>query len=209
MKSHIFEVPLPLIHEGERYPDQDRRHIYEHLKYMLSRPSSFPLPAINVELVGGVLMVVRGHKYLRIAREFGHPWIRAIIQTMADNSTEALRELPFGIRTIPREVLEREMTMPSVRSYHVYFFESPLDKESQQKFRKEVAGFFERVETPLIDPSERRLFRWAFPFDGKCAEFEALIPGDSSWCEAYLKVSQSFSRNVQRIVSFQGARFPE
>jgi hypothetical protein len=84
-----------------------------------------------------------------------------------------------------------------------------LSADAQQRFLTEIAEFFERLDTPLIDRSEKRILGWSFPFEGCCAEFEALIPGDSSWCPEYLRASQSFSRNVQRIVTFQGAVFPD
>lgn len=197
-----------MIHIDERYPDRDTRRIYEHLKYALSRPNSFPLPAIDVSLIEKRLVVTRGHKYLRVANELGRPWIRAIFQSKSNDSKAALDELPPGVRITPREVLENEVSMKVKRGYHVYFFEHPLSADAQRRFLTEIAEFFERLDTPLIDRSEKRLLSWAFPFEGRCAEFEVLIPGDDSWCSEYLKASQSFSRNVQRIVSFQGKVFP-
>ena len=209
MTAHWLEIPLPLIHVDERYPDREHRQIYEHLKYALSRPSSFPLPAIDVSLVEAKLVVTRGHKYLRIATELSQPWIRAIFQSKSSDSKVVLDQLPPGIRITPRQVLEHEVSMKVVRGFHVYFFERSLSAEAQQRFLIEIADFFEKLDTPFIDRSEKRLLGWAFPFEGRCAEFEALIPGDSSWCSEYLKASQSFSRNVERIISFQGATFPE
>jgi len=168
------------------------------------------LPAIDVRLVDGKLVVTEGHKYLRIARELGRPWIRAVFPSESKDPAEVLKQLPPGIGVTPNEVFERELATPVEREYHVYFFERPLSPEAQKRFLADIAGFFERIETPLIGRSEKRLFQWAFPFEGRCAEFEALIPvGDRSWMEAYLKTCQAFSRNVQHIVSFQGARFPE
>jgi hypothetical protein len=210
MKSYFLEIPLSLIREDEQYPDRNARHIYEHLKHTLSHANAFPLPAIDVKFVDGKFVVTGGHKYLRAARELERPWIRAVFQSESKNSAEVLKQLPQGIRVTPREVLQREEATSVVREYHVYFFERPLSSEVQKQFLNDIAGFFERLETPLIARSEKRLFHWAFPFEGRCAEFEALIPvGDRSWMEAYLKTCQAFSRNVQRIVSFQGARFPE
>jgi hypothetical protein len=210
MRTHFLEIPVCMIYEDGRYPDRDTRYIYQHLKYALSRPSSFPLPAIDVNRVDGQLVVTRGHKYLRIARELGHPWIRAVFSSDAREPADLLEELPPGIRVTPREELEREAGMRVVRGYHVYFFDLPLNPEAQKRFLEDIGCFFERLETLLIGRSEKRLLQWAFPFEGRCGEFEAIIPvGDTSWCDTYLKTCQTFSRDVQRIVSFQGARFPD
>ncbi len=210
MKSYFLEIPLSLVHEDKRYPDRNTRHVYEHLKHTLSHASPFPLPAIDVSLVDGKLVVTDGHKYLWIARDLAHPWIRGIFRSETKEHDGVLSEIPPGIRITPREILEREEALPVVRGYHVYFFEHPLNQEAQKRFLADIAGFFERLDTPLIGPLEKRVFGWAFPFGGECAEFEALLPvGDTSWCGAYLTICQAFSRNVQRIVTFQGARFPD
>jgi hypothetical protein len=209
MKSHFLEIPLFLIHEDKQHPNRDTRHVFEHMRHMFSHPRQFPLPAIDVRLINEKLVVVRGHNYLRIARELGDGWVRAVFESEWKDPAEALKRLPSGIRVTPNEVFERELAIQVLREFHVYFFEHPLSLEAQKRFLADIAGFFERLETPLIARSEKRLFQWAFPFEGRCAEFEALVPtGDQSWMAGYLKICKAFSRNVQRIVSFQGARFP-
>ena len=207
--NYFLEIPTTLISDDDRYPDQDSRYIYEHLKYFLSRPSPFPLPAIGVDFIDGKLVATRGRIYLRIARALARPWVRASISsTLA--ATDLLQSLPQGIRIVPRERLKDEEEMKVVQEYHVFFFARPLAPEIQQRFITEIAGFFERLKSPLIEPGTRKVLRVEFPFDGHCAEFEALIPvGDLTWLEDYRKLCQSFSRDVQRIVSFQGARFIE
>jgi hypothetical protein len=208
MKALFLEIPVSLVREDERYPDTNKEDIYEHLRHLFALPRSFPLPAIYVKLMDGRLIVSGHHIYLRIARELGEERIRGILQCQGIEPNEVLKQLSSEIRVIPREELEREEAMPVVRDWHVYFFDGPLSQGDRERFLVEIAGFFERLETPLIGRSEKRLFQWAFPFEGRCAEFEALIPvGDRSWCEAYRKVCIDFSRNVHRIVSFQGARF--
>jgi hypothetical protein len=208
MKSYFIEIPLASIHEDERYPDCDNHDIYEHLKYFCSK--CFPLPAIEVSLVGEKLVVTQGHKYLRAARELGYPWVCAVYLSHMRDPQAVLKELPPGIRITPRELLEQEAAASVARDFHVYFFDGALTPEEQERFLSDIPGFFERLETPLIGKSEKRLFGWAFPFDAHCAEFEALIPvGDPSWAKAYLETCRRFSREVRRIVSFQGARFPE
>jgi hypothetical protein len=207
--SYFLEIPTALISEDDRYPDSNSRYIYEHLKYTLSRPSPFPLPAIHVSLLDRTLVVTRGQIYLRIARELGRPWIRAICSSPLAPA-DLLKTLPSGISIVPREELEREESMKVVRDYHVFFFDAPLTPEAQNQFITEIAGFFERLKTPFTGPEEPKVFSLGFPFGGRCAEFEALIPvGDASWLGEYRKLCQRFSRDVQRIVSFQGAPFVE
>lgn len=205
----MIEVPVSEIKEDSKFPDQDTRHIYDHLKYTLSRPCQFPLPAIKVAQTEKGLVVVGGHQYLRIARELGKSTIRALLPSGGSPSSELLKRLPAGTQLVPREVLEQETSLPVVRDFHVYFFAEPLSEHAKSQFLSNIAGFFKGLKTPLLKPADRELLSWAFPFKGYCAEFEANIPvGDKSWLEQYLRVSREFSRNVARIVSFQGAHFP-
>jgi hypothetical protein len=207
MPDHFIEIPTSLVHEDPRYPDQDNRHIYEHLRHFCSK--FFPLPAVSVKLTGGKLIVTEGHKYLRAARELGYPWLRAIYESRFCEPGAILKELPSGVKLTSHEVLEREMAAAVVRGYHVYFFDGALTCLEQERFRREIAGFFERLDTLLIASEQERVFACEFPFKKTCAEFEALIPvGDPSWARSYLEVSRGFSQDVKRIISFQGARFP-
>jgi hypothetical protein len=131
-----------------------------------------------------------------------------VFEARATNSEDVLRGLPAGVALTARDVLEGELAVGVIRGWHTYFFEGPLSIQAQQLFVRDIAGFFERLESSLIDAGAERLIRWGFPFEARCAEFEALIPvGDPSWVLAYRKASIAFSRNVQRIVSFQGCRF--
>ena len=206
MATFFTEIPTPLIHEDQLFPDRDDRLIYEHLKHFCSK--FFPLPAVDVSLLGKRLVVTRGHKYLRAARELGYPWLRAIYQSRSGDTAGVLDELPAGVRVVPRELLEQESMASVASDHHVYFFDRPLGAQEQDRFLTDIAGFFERLETPLIEQSEKRLLGWGFPFGGHCGEFEALIPvGDPSWCAPYLESCRKFSRETRRIVSFQGASF--
>lgn len=220
----FVEVPVNCVREDGRFPDQDTRYVYEHLKYTLSRPRQFALPAIRLSVVAGEAVITAGHKYLRIARELGIAHIRAVISwsgaerspgaVVSSNRMAADLESPGwllpGARVVPSEELEREMSLPVSLDYHVYFFEQPLSLQAQQEFVRTFVGFFERLATPLLAASGQRVLRWDFPFEARCAEFQALVPvGDPAWPAEYLRVSQEFSRRVARIVSFQGARFPQ
>jgi hypothetical protein len=202
----MIEVPVSSVREDPSFPDLDTRHIFEHLKYTLSLPCQFPMPAIKVVRIQNELVVSGGHKYLRIANELGRATIRAIFSSEGSTVTNTL---PVGARIVPREVLEHEVAMPVVRDFHVYFFDEPLSDDAKKLFLSKIAGFFVDLKTPLFKPSDQRLISWDFPFEGRCAQFEANIPvGDKSWLNEYLRVSREFSRRVVPIVSFQGARFP-
>jgi hypothetical protein len=206
MPIFFVEIPVASLHSTPSSPDTDTDYIYEHLKYYCSK--FFPLPAIDVSLVAEKLVVTGRHKYLRIAQDLGYPWVRAAYRSRAFDPQEVLRELPVGVRITPRELLERESAMTVFRDHHIYFFDKPLGPQGQIRFLEDIAGFFERLETPLIDTSEKRLFGWDFPFGGRCAEFEALIPvGDHTCMSSYRGICQRFSFEVQRIVSFQGHLF--
>jgi hypothetical protein len=208
MKTYFLEIPVPLLHEDPRYPDRDTRHIYEHLKYFCSK--CFPLPAVDVVLADGRLLVTSGQKYVQAARELGYPWVRAVYRSQTVDPNVLLAELPPGTHVIPRDVLERESAVQVSRDYHVYFFDGPLTPVQQERFHSDIVEFFERLETSLIRSGEKRVFEWGFPFGARCGEFKALVPvGDPSWLNKYLEASREFSRNVRRIVSFQGALFPE
>lgn len=200
----FIEVPVSSIHEDPRFPDVDTHYIYDHLKYLLSKPSPFPLPAVGVRLLEGRLVLTSRHKYLFIARELGAARIRARMQGVLPG------QLPAGARPVPPEELEAEDAIGVVRGHHVYFFERPLTPSARQEFHRSIVGFFERLQSPLLEAAERRVWSCSFPFEGRCAELEATIPvGDQSWMSEYLRVSGEFSRSVARIVSFQGGRFPQ
>jgi hypothetical protein len=208
MKTYFIELAISLVREDPGFPDRDDRHYFEHLRYFCSK--FFPLPAIDVILADRKFIVTRGHKYFRAASDLGYPWLRAVYQSETRYPQALLRQLPDGIRITPHEVLERESATTVARDFHVYFFQGSLTEAEKYQFRSEIAGFFERLATPLIATKEKRLFSCAFPFGGQCAEFKALIPiGDSTRLTDYLRTCQRFSRDVRRIVSFQGARFPE
>lgn len=209
MSSLFVDVPVSLVLEDKRYPDRDDRYIYDHLKYGLSLPSQFPLPAVHVVLEDQRLLLTEGHKYLAIARELGKRRIRAIISSETFTESELIRKLPEGAALIPKRQLEKESSMSLIRGFHVYFFEKPLSLRAQDLFVSQIVGCFETLESPLLLGIDKRALKYGFPFEALCAKFEAVFPmGDQSWFPRYLSVTQEFSRSVAKIMSFQGARFP-
>jgi hypothetical protein len=208
MPIHCLKVPLEFIREDVAFPDLDRRHIYDHLRYFCSK--IFPLPALDVVFVNQQFVVTNGHIYLRVARDLGYPWARAFYQSDSSDPQSVLAGFPQGVEIIPRESLDQELAQQVVRDYQVFFFHGGLTVDEQRCFITNVAGFFERLDSPLLQHSKQRLFRWAFSHGDECVEFQALIPvGDPTWLAPYLQTCRKFSREVRRILSFQGARFPE
>ncbi|MFZ6682186.1 hypothetical protein ACO0LI_30175 [Undibacterium sp. Tian12W] len=204
----IANIPVVAVKEDISYPDRNTSQVYDHLKYTLSRPVPFPLPAIGVSLADEGIVVTRGHKYLRIARELGVTSIRAFLDAKKFASSDPLELLPEGSELVSGEELEDEGRIPVVRGFHVYFFDRPLNEVQQAEFISAVGSFFENLDTPLLQDSDKRLLSWGFPCEGRCVEFEANFPvGDRSWANDYLKVTLDFSKNVARILTFQGSLF--
>jgi hypothetical protein len=204
----FFEIPTSLVVEDELFPDLDGRHIYEHLKYFLSLPSEFPFPAPRLKFLEGRFVAVSGQKYAQIARELNVPSVRAIIDWGASIPTPS-QLASFGIRAVSSEELKQEQDVKIVDEYHVYFFEGALTEGQQQSFRTDVAGFFERLRSRLVEPDQNRHIEVSFPFDARCAVFRVSVPvADGSWPESYLNACRRFSMQIKKISSFQGAVFP-
>ncbi|HEY1722252.1 MAG TPA: hypothetical protein VGG27_13490 [Magnetospirillaceae bacterium] len=207
MSPQFLDVPVTSIAESANYVEKDLRHIYPHLKHMLSLPSAFPFPAVHVRLEDGKLVLVSGSLYWKIACELGKDRIRAALE-LRDADPHALENLPSDVRRIPDEEIRKELAVPVVRGWHVYFFDGPLSEAAREAFRKEICGFFENLETALIPKDTNRVFSCGFSCEFTCAQFEALIPvADKSWFKRYRDISVAFSNHTHRIVSFQGARF--
>ena len=93
----MLELPVGAIAVIDRYPDRDERYVFEHLKYACSLPSSFPLPAVVVDIVDGRCVVTTGHKYLRIARELGRSHIRCFPRNNSSSAEEKILALVPGV----------------------------------------------------------------------------------------------------------------
>ncbi len=82
----------------------------------------------------------------------------------------------------------------------MFFFERRLTLQEKEAFDARVALLFASVEPTAI--------RVHHDDDLKLAEFEARTPGgDHTWATEYLFTFAGFSREVVRIVSYQGRRF--
>jgi hypothetical protein len=182
------------------HPDRDTRFVYDHLKYCCSLPGPFPWPAIHAYFDGAFFVVTAGHKYVGIARELGVQTLRTIASLSSP--------VPESVKEVPRAELEREAEMAVVRDYHVYFFDGPLSPTQREEFERTVVTFLATLSSPLLVGADERIDDLAYPRDGECARFRAVLPvADRSWVSRYRAVATRFSADVRRIVSFQGARF--
>jgi hypothetical protein len=94
-------------------------------------------------------------------------------------------------------------------AWHIYFFESPLNDRAKEEFKKQLAGYFDLLKSPLLDSCPgARVSEINFSFNDHCAEFKAMTPvGDESWYSDYLGTTIDFSKRVAAITSYQGYRF--
>lgn len=200
--------PFAVSLDQEHHPDRDESHIYDHLKYYCSK--LYSLPAITVRLDGDLPVVVRGHKYLGIARDLGHASIRAIVERGSDaGALNALLKKPGVVRLDPDEIDHQARSHPVIDAWHVFFFERPLNEDARRAFENDIIGFFERLESPLLSQSTTaRIKHIAYSQAGFCGEFKAFTPvADERWPGAFFLACALFSVEHANIVSYQGRRF--
>lgn len=208
MASILINARVDDIVIDPQFPDQDGTLIYEHLKYYLTRPSIFPLPAVRVILLNGRLTVFDGHKYLQIARETRAEYIRAFFSSANASREDLLNAIPEGASLVPATEMEEELAIPVIPGCQVFFFEDPLDEAQQIQFRVRIAGFFENSKHRAFQAIESRGMQVSFPFAGRCAELRGNLPmDDQSWMQPFLSALVRFDREVAKIASFQGRKF--
>lgn len=192
------------------FPDTDRHYIYDHLRYRYAgSANSTHLPAVTISVDRMPPVIVGGHKYFRIARELGMESVRAIVTgDEQGNELRAFLRRP-DVRIVDNATIVQEMKDTVVsESRHVFFFERPLNSHAKTEFEVRIAGFFRTLNSPLLAGHERRVSHVTYSFGGTCAEFTAVTPvGDECWYADYLRTSVEFSKEVAKIVSYQGGRF--
>ena len=146
VRALFIEVPTLNVQEHEDLPEGSTTYIYEHLRYALSLPSGFPLPAIRVTYKEGRFVVTDGHRYLRIARDLMRPRLRAILSSDPSTLRRFQEQLPENVRVIPKEEFESELRMPVTKGYHVYFFERRLGESEKGKFQSTIIQFFDSLD---------------------------------------------------------------
>lgn len=200
MSILLVEVPTGSVSvDLARFADKNTMVVYEHLLHYFRKFE--PLPAISIQIEGDSVIVVRGHAYLAAARDLGRPTVRAVVassptspDTIAYLRRQDVRRLDLGA------IRAAEDAEPAPRGWHVFFFERHLTLQEKEAFDARVARLFASVEPTAI--------RVHHDDDLKLAEFEARTPGgDHAWATDHLVTFAGFSREVVRIVSFQGGQF--
>jgi hypothetical protein len=201
--------PDLVVVDSTRFPDRDQSHIFEHLKHYCSLFD--PLPAIEVKAESGGPVVMRGHKYLEIARQLGRPTIRALIHRSSDAAAvEALLSRPDVAQLDWRAIDAAEQAIPFPNQWHVFFFERPLGATDRECFHTRIVEFLsavaqERLRERVNVPSVSAVL---YDDSRNLAQFQAPTPvGDESWFAEYISRVEIFDRDCARIVSYQGTRF--
>lgn len=86
----LVEMPVDAItDDNEAFPERDQSYILDHLEHYCSKFDQ--LPAIQIRVEPGRVVVTDRHRYLRVARRLGRSRISAVIEPTSDAS--ATREL--------------------------------------------------------------------------------------------------------------------
>lgn len=197
MAIMLVEVPTGAVTVDEsKYPDRDTTLIFDHLVRYCSRFE--PLPAIGIVLDGRTVTVVRGHKYLRVAKVLGRLTIRAVVV-----GAPTREELDGAITAAGGRVLgwegirDAEQNEPAPMGWHVFFFARALSAVEKASFERVVSSAFPGVAV-RVDHDDA----------GPAAEFEAPTPvTDESWARRHLIAFSAFSQECVPIVSYLGRRF--
>lgn len=197
MSVLLIEVPVDAVSIDEnRSPDNDERHILEHLVRYCAKFD--PLPAITVVLDGMTARVVRGHKYLLAARTLGRRTIQAVIAGAPPPEQLKSFLLQANGKELDWEAIRSaEEQEPVLTGWHVFFFARPLTGQEKRTFDEVVASVFCGQDIAVIHDDS-----------GPLAEFAARTPvTDVSWARRHLESFAGFSQDYVPIVSYQGGRF--
>lgn len=207
MSFEVIEVSLDAIEfdPSDAYSDKDG-FVYLDLKRYLARYSL--LPAIFVELRDNQFFVTRGHKYVSIAREFGHQRIRAIIFGVRIHE---LRNVKGFIRTISREQLDaedkqHEVCNGLVDAWHVLFFKHP---PQGPKIDKIIQKFETFIKASVQQYCSELDIEFVFDPAGPCLELRFPTPPteNKKWSDDFLGLMVEISHTVCPISSYNGRRF--
>lgn len=216
MTMIVIDLPPKRVSIDEtRFPDRDTTHIYEHLLHYCSLiPPSHPLPAIDIQVERDSLVVMRGHKYLRIAKHLGRSTVRATIHTADSRNDQeaiaALLAMPDVKQVDWRAILKREGRTLVARDWHVFFFERALRLTEKQAFEAHVVGFFPPLLLRLKPNWKKQPVVTHVEYDDtrNLAQFQAWTPvGVETWFNDYLHELGVFDQRYARIVSYQGRRY--
>ena len=158
------------------------------------------------------LVVTRGQKYFKIARQLRRPIVRAAIRTDVPGydaeAAAALLQQP-DIQQVDWQAILHSMP-PVVYQWHVYFFERALHADERRIFEQQLVEFYPRVFQQLKLNWDQQPIVSSVEYDDELhvARFQAWTPvGIESWYSDQLAAAIHFSREQVHIVSYQGLRF--
>jgi hypothetical protein len=206
MGFEVFDVPIERVVVDEtRHPDRDRMYVLDHLVDF--HRLGVGLPPVHAQVDGDVLVVVRAHKYLGVARALGRRIVRAIVDARSD-ATAAVAAWPGVARVDAAEVLRREREHPRYRQWHLIVFRAPPSAAARAAVEARVRGFF----SALAAGAEHGLFQLealAFAPEGDRLSFAVTVfDGDDSWYGDYLRELRGIDQGVAPIASLRGHRLP-
>lgn len=205
MSFQFIEVSTPEVILDRAAVERDDGYIYEHLKRYCSKFT--PLPAITVEVIDGRLVTTRGHKYLSIARELGHPKIRAVLNGV---TFEELRKqgVPGLISVVSKEALESEQKTTVVNGWHVFFFKFSPSPDLAAQVDAHFRSFLSKSLPGVLGGNAGVTIESQFDLSGPCFEIKFPTPvANQPWAGSYHAFISSVSREMLSIESYQGRRF--
>jgi hypothetical protein len=208
MPLELVALPPELVTIDEsRYPDGDKTWVYDHLMHYCSLFD--PLPAIRILINENGPVVTWGHKYLRISRALRRPLIRALIKPGSNEDAKAsLLQRADVVKLDWEEIDAIERATPVIDQWHVFYFERALSAREKRRFDDEVAAFFVAAPRPAWDEADTIVGQVQHDDSEHRAQFRARTPvADESWYRDFLAAVNRFSRNVAKIISYQGRRF--
>lgn len=204
----IVEInPNKVLIDEDIFPDKHKEEfIYEHLRHYCSK--FYPIPTIEVKVYTDSVFVIRGHLYLKIAKEFGHSQIRAIINKSSSNdSIIQLLQNPSVIELNWQSLIQEDE--PICYVWLVFFFAHPLNQEEKYIFEEQVLGFFSKINLPgWAEISNDRIKDMKYVCSGIGVEFQAYLPvDDERWYASSRAALVNFHFKYVPIISFQGRKF--
>ncbi|WP_426512864.1 hypothetical protein ACPPVO_20810 [Dactylosporangium sp. McL0621] len=187
-----------------RHPDRDRTYVLDHLidHYRVAGT----IPPVHATVRGGMLVVVRAHKYLAVAHALGRPVVRAIVD--ARSGPTAVAAWPGVAAVDVAATLRREREQPRYLQWHLIVFEAPLPAAAREGVEAAVRAFFAglsvRAGNGLYQPEAL-----AFAPEGDRLRFAVpVLDGDDSWYGDHLRLLRGIDRDTAPIASFSGHRLP-
>lgn len=202
MTFQFIDISIEDVSLDEAEADNESTLVYQHLKRYCEKFT--PLPAITVKVKNGKLVVTRGHKYLKIARDLGRGRIRAVL---LGETAEGLRRqrISFSAFLVPNSVLEQEGTADVVNAWHVFFFKSQVTDEIARQIEIAIKNFINK-SLPLAVRGQT-MIEFNCDLSAACIEIKFPTPvKDQLWMGSFILFYRSEMNRICPIESYQGRR---